>query len=253
MTADIALAWIQRLAALSLTLQTLELLALRRTYADGGVWSWKILGEEFSPAARRALGFFLGGRSFMGLLALRLLGAIALPWCAHPAMLALLFGTSFAVPFRWRGSYNGGSDSMTLITLAALFVAGVWPMATNAALVFLAVEVALSYAIAGWAKLIQPEWRNGRMLVKFLHLPTYDVPAWVQKLSASRGLMLVGSWGVMLFESSFPLAFSGPTPAAGYLIAAMSFHLANVYLFGLNRFVWAWLAAYPAVLYCASR
>ena len=33
---------------------------------------------------------------------------------------------------------------------------------------------------------------------------------------------------------------------------ALGFHLANVYAFGLNRFLFAWLAAYPALYYCSS-
>jgi hypothetical protein len=34
---------------------------------------------------------------------------------------------------------------------------------------------------------------------------------------------------------------------------AVLFHLANACLFGLNRFVWVWIAAYPAILWLQSR
>jgi hypothetical protein len=32
---------------------------------------------------------------------------------------------------------------------------------------------------------------------------------------------------------------------------ALAFHIANVYVFGLNRFVWAWAATYPALYFCS--
>ena len=40
--------------------------------------------------------------------------------------------------------------------------------------------------------------------------------------------------------------------AVGFCAVAIGFHFLVYWFFGLNRFVWAWLASYPAVLYCAA-
>ena len=39
---------------------------------------------------------------------------------------------------------------------------------------------------------------------------------------------------------------------AGILVAAIGFHLVNFYAFGLNRFLFAWAAAYPALYFCSG-
>jgi hypothetical protein len=36
-------------------------------------------------------------------------------------------------------------------------------------------------------------------------------------------------------------------------VVAAAFHLANACLFGLNRFLWIWLAAYPPLLWFQER
>jgi hypothetical protein len=37
------------------------------------------------------------------------------------------------------------------------------------------------------------------------------------------------------------------------LALAAAFHLANACLFGLNRFFWVWLAAYPSLIWLQHR
>ena len=57
----------------------------------------------------------------------------------------------------------------------------------------------------------------------------------------------------MGFELLFPLCLlTQPTLIVGLGIAA-TFHFANACLFGLNRFFWIWLAAYPSLLWFQGR
>jgi hypothetical protein len=61
------------------------------------------------------------------------------------------------------------------------------------------------------------------------------------------------SWAVISFELLFPLALlTHLTLIIGLAIAAI-FHFANACLFGLNRFFWIWLAAYPSILWLQHR
>ncbi|MEM7212614.1 MAG: hypothetical protein AAF479_12100 [Pseudomonadota bacterium] len=72
-------------------------------------------------------------------------------------------------------------------------------------------------------------------------------------LATRPHLLFAASWGVMLFEVLFPLAIlSQPLLIAALFTAAM-FHLANACLFGLNRFLWVWIASYPSMLWIQAR
>ena len=65
--------------------------------------------------------------------------------------------------------------------------------------------------------------------------------------------MRTASWAVIGFEVLFPLALLNQTLLIAALTCAAAFHIANACLFGLNRFVWFWLAAYPSILWLQSR
>jgi uncharacterized protein YhhL (DUF1145 family) len=62
-------------------------------------------------------------------------------------------------------------------------------------------------------------------------------------------LLRAMAWGVILLELAFPLALLDARLLWAALSLAALFHLANALLFGLNRFLWTWLAAYPALLW----
>ena len=57
----------------------------------------------------------------------------------------------------------------------------------------------------------------------------------------------------MVFELLFPLSFLNPSLLIVALILAAGFHVANACLFGLNRFVWFWIASYPSILWLQGR
>jgi hypothetical protein len=57
----------------------------------------------------------------------------------------------------------------------------------------------------------------------------------------------------MLFELVFPLALLSPQALVIGLGLAVLFHFVNACLFGLNRFFWIWLAAYPSLLWLQQR
>ena len=55
-----------------------------------------------------------------------------------------------------------------------------------------------------------------------------------------------------MWEGSFPLALLDARLAAVFCSVAAVFHFLVFYFFGLNRFFWAWVATFPAILYAAS-
>ncbi len=166
--------------------------------------------------------------------------------------LALL---SLAMLHLFQGPYNGGSDRMGLLALWCLALAQVLPSEKARALVFgyLGVQLVLSYLIAGWVKLRNPQWRSGQALRQVFAFSTYPVSESLRGWAAHRRLLFVMSWAVILFEIAFPLALlSLPTLVAALALAA-AFHFANACLFGLNRFFWVWLSVYPAIIWLQGR
>ena len=65
-------------------------------------------------------------------------------------------------------------------------------------------------------------------------------------------LARLGAWSFTVWEGSFPLALLNVRWAWLFCSVAALFHLLVFRFFGLNRFFWAWLSTFPAVIYCAS-
>lgn len=187
-----------------------------------------------------------------------LVGAVALVtgWlgCA-PLVLAL----HLAMNGGYRGAFNGGSDTMVSQLGLGLTVAAAAPLIpsfsaelTFAGLAHIAVQSVLSYSIAGVIKLKERAWRDGSALRTFLSHPRYTVPRWAGGLlgdpQRSTGMALAASWTVLGFECAFPLALLDSRVALGLCAVAAGFHLVNAVVLGLNRFLWVWLATYPAIL-----
>lgn len=239
--------WMPRLAALATAICALELVIVREAFSERGVYAWSVLSANQGRLAR-PLAWIFGARGTLAILVLQLAAAIALPLVAHPAPAWIAFGTTLAIAVRWRGSYNGGSDAMLLVVLLAIAIARTVPSHANAALAYAAVQLVLSYFIAGVVKLRDPAWRAGRAMPIIVTLPHYRVPARAAALLASPRVGRALAYGMLAFELTFPVALLHPTACIVYLAIGATFHLANALAFGLNRFLWIWLAAYPALL-----
>ena len=169
--------------------------------------------------------------------------------------LLALTAHSILILRRFDGPYNGGSDRMGLLVLYCLTLAHWLPVGVprEAAFGYLGVQVVLSYFISGQVKIINPEWRSGRALQDVFRFSAYPVSEGLRGLSQWPRLLWGMSWCVMLFEVLFPLSFLTPQVLIAALVVAAVFHLANACLFGLNRFVWVWIAAYPSILWLQGR
>lgn len=242
----------ERLLGFALLLQTVELLQLRRHVADDGVWAWEVLAAEHAelPAPLRWLfALLLPARRFVSLLWLRGLLAVALAAGIGLSAPALLL-TQLAICARFRGTFNGGSDYMSVVVLlgvsgAACFASS--PRVVTACLGYVCVQLVFSYFVAGVIKVAQPSWRSGSGLGRLLSANRYGTPPWLARLGTRPALGAVASWAVLAFECGFPLALLGPRIALIFLGLGALFHVGNLVAFGLNRFLFAWLAAYPAL------
>lgn len=172
------------------------------------------------------------------------------PWITLLLLLLSLFILQL-----FQGPYNGGADRMGLLILSCLTLVHFLPTLRwqEIAFGYLSLQLILSYFISGWVKVINPDWRSGRALRDVFQFSAYPVSESLRLLSQSPRLLLSASWLVILFELMFPFTLISSFSLSIALIAAASFHLTNAFLFGLNRFFWIWLAAYPSLLWFQNR
>lgn len=253
MTEMLTLQIISKFLAFSVALQSLELLRARESFSEKGIWRWDILRKDFRFPS--LLDFPM--RHLSSLLRIQLCCAallLALP-TPNALFVFLMFFVSLLISIRWRGAFNGGADSMTLIGLLFLGVALIGadhPLIIRGALWYFAIQCLLSYFLSGLAKIMKSDWRDGKAFQDFLRLRQYGAPAWAAKLSSSQSFCFFGAWLVMGFELASPLSLLDSKFALLFIGAALVFHLLNFWLIGLNRFLWAWLAAYPALYFCSQ-
>lgn len=162
-----------------------------------------------------------------------------------------------------QGPYNGGSDRMRLLLLSCLWASHLGPVAVapaddletviarwpRMAMGYLAVQVVLSYTLAGYVKVMNRDWRRGQALADVFAFSVYPVSDGLRRWADARRALWWLSWLTIVFEILFPLALLRPGLLYLALAAALGFHLVNAAVFGLNRFVWSWLATYPILVW----
>lgn len=183
-------------------------------------------------------------------LSILLLLGINTPWVLLTLALHSLF-----VLHRYQGPYNGGSDRMCLLILYCMCLSRWLPseIGAQAAFGYLGVQVILSYFISGQVKIVNQDWRSGQALQDVFSFSAYPVAESLRALADHPRLLWAASWTVMLFEVLFPFSLFNSTVLVLALGVASLFHIANAALFGLNRFVWCWISAYPSILWLQSR
>jgi hypothetical protein len=157
--------------------------------------------------------------------------------------------------YRFQGPYNGGSDCMTLLVLLCLFSSHVVPTKfwQEIALGYLAFQVVFSYFQSGYIKIINPDWRSGQALSDVFSITAYPVSEGIRSCAKSSRLIIAMSWVVIVFELLFPFSLLYQPLLIAALVVAITFHFANAWLFGLNRFFWIWPAGYPILFWFQSR
>lgn len=183
------------------------------------------------------------------LCALLMAGAVPLAACAGLLALAVILLRHYD------GPYNGGSDRMSLLILLCLTLAHAAPDPywRQVAFGYLGAQLVLSYVLSGAVKIINADWRSGAALRDVFLFSAYPLSEGRRRWADAPKTLFIMSWAVILFEIFFPLALATKATLILALIIAALFHLANAYLFGLNRFFWAWLAAYPSILWLQQR
>jgi hypothetical protein len=247
--------------AISLLVQCFEFLRIQHITQRNSIWDWQVQQVELTHSAGRVQNLF--GVLFRDAvlhthLIVRVVLAASLFYGVSLVSSILLFASTLVILIRWRGAFNGGSDFMTVVVLtgiliaqvAALFVGPV--LAWKAGLWYISIHTMSSYFLSGSVKLFSSDWRNGRALAYFLDGAVYG-PLQADSIFRKKSVAILCSWSFILWECSFPLVLAGPAVAFAWCLCAALFHFLVFWHFGLNRFFWAWLASFPAIIYCSTQ
>ena len=253
-----ALLW---LTAISLVVQSIEALRLQAGSELLAPWPWSIQRDDIrasSKPVRSLFDWLYQPGIHRAHLMMHLLAALSLPWvgAAIPVAAGLL-ASQLLISIRWRGAFNGGSDFMTLSVLAGIAVAALaspWfgeSLAWQAGLWLISIQALSSYFLSGMVKLRYAGWRNGRALPALLDGGLYG-PLSATSPLRQPAIAAICSWAFILWEAAFPLAMIDPRLTTLWCAIGIVFHLLVWWFFGLNRFFWAWLATFPALIGCAT-
>ncbi len=263
---DTAYALIVILASTGVLISSMELLTLKKEFEAGGLFSWYVLRTISRATLTVGTGrsnrvvshpFFVP--AVMGARAIAALALIYFNLFNKNQALGIVcvFGViaaSLIMHFRAPLGLDG-SDQMSLIIFVAVGVHQVFPedaQIGQASLWFIAIQGCLSYCVAGIAKVTSPVWRSGEAVRRIFGTRTYGTRRSAAAVRGRDGVCAALAWLVISFECTFPFALTfGKTGFAVYAAIGIAFHISNAVIMGLNTFVWAFVATYPAILFCA--
>ncbi|SNS20880.1 hypothetical protein SAMN06893096_102511 [Geodermatophilus pulveris] len=253
------------LAGVGASISTLEWLRNARQLAPGGLYDWAIVGSRrFAVGTRlraRVANRLLEYRGFLAVLGIRFLSVLLLPAAvlagtrvAIVAVLAVVVGTTLLMNLRTVYGMDG-SDQMTTQVYGALLL-GYLPgtsLALSAALWYIAVQACFSYFVSGAAKAVSPQWRSEGVIFRIFNTQTYGYEPVARFLRNRARLTWSLGWSAFLVEMAFPLALVVGFPLVVlFVLWGVAFHVMNAVVMGLNSFLWAFAATYPAVVHVAA-
>jgi hypothetical protein len=258
-----ALDRVERLAAVSTLIASLELLARPRLYQDGNLMSWRV-GQLrsrwfFVGPLGRILRVLLAYNVFRVMLLIRAVASATLVVEAVGGRPAAAVKTVMAVsslPMMVRSPYGwDGADQMSALTFLALAARSWLPEITPAIQRFFTFQLCLSYLSSGVAKAISAQWRSGAALTGIASTQMYGNAAVHDWLRGHPALTAVVARSIIFSECAFPLILIAPRPLRRCgLLGGVFFHALAARIMGLNTFFWSFVAVYPAIDgYCNSR
>lgn len=262
---------LSQLAAIKLTvvigiiglgIVTLEQIKTQYLHRDDHVLSWQI-AQWMNPNIggtlfRGVLNLILDYKQFQWLFKVRLLllfVLLVLPvhTTAFSVIVMLIF-VSLLLPVIRNPYGNDGAYQMYMIifgTLSlSLFVAidglmGLILMAN------IALQLLLSYAVSGIAKLKSATWLDGSAIIGITGTRIYGNPYLFGLFRTYKGMALLVCLSVIILEVGFVIAFLFANTQVFLLFMGLGvlFHLGTAIFMGLNNFFFAFVATYPCVWY----
>lgn len=149
------------------------------------------------------------------------------------------------------------ADSMNFLVFGALClreIAPDSPLTTQGCLWFIALQSCLSYIANGMLKLTAPHWRRGKVLWHIAHHSLFGNARLARVLGAYPAVGKWLDWSVIGCELAFPFVLVVGHPGCWIFLGwGLLFHTVTAIVMGLNTFLFAWAATYPAIVFVALR
>ena len=246
---------VERAFGLVVLLTSLEYINARYLLASDGLLSWDV--HRLSRALYvkghlgRVLTFAFAYPRVVGLVIIR--AGLGLLVIISPNVITLLMTTLVVLVFLARSRYGlDGADQLTLFVLGASTICSllVWDReeAARLFLIVLGVQICLCYLASGVAKFRSGRWRSGEALALITATSMYGSPNISMLLKRFPQVGRVLTWGTIAWEVCFPLVLLVPqTEALAIIVTGVLFHIGIAVVLGLNDFLLAFTATYPAV------
>ena len=250
MSLEFSLKLTSLLLGLAMLFQGIENFLMGRSPEFRTIWNSENLQEELIaglPLPKSIILKLFSHRGFLILALIQILCAVAGMVFFHWAFFAILLVCHLFTCIRFRGIFNGGSDMKTFVVLTGVLIGGKMGM------IYIAIHGLLSYFKAGFSKLRDKSWRQGRALAVFLGRSLYpDIREYARLLAQNPRIGLFLAIVVIAFELLAVALPFGRQYLNAYFIVVVIFHLVVYWCFGLNRFFWIWISAWPSIYYTVS-
>ena len=150
---------------------------------------------------------------------------------------------------------NDGSDQMSLFVIVSTAIAELLSTTTCSTIVlfFVAGQSALAYGTSGFLKIRESGWRNGEFPTAVLATSTFGNRSVLTLFQKSRALRIIAGWSVALGDCLLAVAFAlPPVVSLIILLFGVGLHIGIARILGLNTFLWAFAATYPAVYFVSN-
>lgn len=249
------------LLASSFALKNMEYMSMIRAYSTEGVFSFRIVGSDVFY--RSGYGKFFerlysdsGLKLLITISLTGILTLVIIPFAslAFKLILTLVLIINFLIHRRHKFGLDG-ADQMNVLLSITVLTFWILPVSNTIqiyGIYFIAVQLSLSYLVAGVAKLFSTSWRSGQAVKGIFS--TYMFGSYESRLLTRRhpAVNQLLCWLTIIFEITFPLGLLfGGTGALIVLAIGFSFHLANAFIMGLNDFLWSFTSFYPAFYFAA--
>jgi hypothetical protein len=241
-------------------LHALQWLADLRYWRDGTALGWDLQRLRKSRVLRFGPVSWTNGQAGLRVLVISLLavsiGLFCLPLTSAAIPMLLLFHVLVLV-LAQRGGTDG-ADKIALVVSGGTLLQCIGLAAASDRLVlagglWAGGQLALAYFAAGASKLTLAEWRSGDAPRRALSSSSFG-QNWTAALTAQPANARSLAWLIMSVEILFPLALFAPFPWLCLILAGFFlFHFAIAVVMGLNTYPWAFLAAYPSVLFLSQQ
>lgn len=228
-----------------------ELNALRNLTEVGGLLDTRIHRRGVLRAPFGLRGVVVLQAIFAGALAVAAVTGVMLAVAiAATTLLALLVALGLSLPWG-----RDGADEMTIIATAGCGVIAVGLSANSHSIAvagawFLTAVLCISYLSSGLAKLGGRAWRSGSALGLVMQTRSYGDIRVAALFKRYKRVGVAASYLMILGEIGFPIALVVPKPVGFAVLACgMGFHVLTAVIVRLNRFVPAFLASYPSMLW----